>query len=150
MLLEKKLEDLLGPTIESMGFELWAVEYVPAGRHSTLRVYADKEGGITVDDCADISYQISSVLDVEDPIQGAYHLEVSSPGLDRVLNKPSHFQRYVGKGVRVRTAVAVLGRKRINGTITQANDEGIVVEVDGESFEIPYDLIEKANLVVEI
>ncbi|MDX1348465.1 MAG: ribosome maturation factor RimP [Thiomicrorhabdus chilensis] len=149
MILEKKLESLLKPTIESMGFELWAVEYMPAGRHSTLRLFVDKESGITVDDCADISRQVSAVLDVEDPIDAAYNLEVSSPGLDRPLIKPEHFKRYQGKTVRVRAATAILGRKKFKGPMTQVSDEGIVVEVDGELYEIPFDLIDKANLVAE-
>ncbi|MDG6773090.1 ribosome maturation factor RimP [Thiomicrorhabdus sp. ZW0627] len=150
MILEKKLEELLKPTIETMGFELWAVEYMPAGRHSTLRVFVDKESGITVDDCADISRQLSAVLDVEDPITNAYMLEVSSPGLDRPLIKPEHFKRYEGKQVRLRTVSSVLGRKKFTGPMTRVTDEGIEVEVDGELFEIPFDMIDKANLVVEI
>lgn len=149
MILEKKLESLLKPTIESMGFELWAVEYMPAGRHSTLRLFVDKESGITVDDCADVSRQVSAVLDVEDPIDAAYNLEVSSPGLDRPLIKKEHFERYQGKTVRLRTAAAILGRKKFKGPMTQVSDEGIVVEVDGELYEIPFDLIDKANLVAE-
>lgn len=149
MILEKKLESLLKPTIESMGFELWAVEYMPAGRHSTLRLFVDKESGITVDDCADVSRQVSAVLDVEDPIDAAYNLEVSSPGLDRPLIKKEHFERYQGKTVRLRTATAILGRKKFKGPMTQVSDEGIVVEVDGELYEIPFDLIDKANLVAE-
>jgi ribosome maturation factor RimP len=149
VILEQKLEELLKPTIETMGFELWAVEYMPAGRHSTLRVFVDKEGGITVDDCADISRQISAVLDVEDPISSAYMLEVSSPGLDRPLLKPEQYARYKGHKVRVRTVSAVLGRKKFNGPMTQVDDQGIVVDVDGELYDIPFDVIDKANLVAE-
>ncbi len=150
MTIEQKLEDLFKPTIESMGFELWAIEYLPAGRHSTLRVYVDKAGGINVDDCADISRQLSAIMDVEDPISDRYMLEVSSPGLDRALVKPEHFKQYEGKKVRVRAAMAILGRKKINGVMKKVTDESIEVEVDGEIFEVPFDLIDKANLVVEI
>lgn len=150
MNLEEKLEQLLKPTIESMGFELWGFEYLPAGRHSILRVFVDKQDtGITVDDCADISRQISAIMDVEDPISSAYMLEVSSPGMDRLLFTPSQYQRYVGKTVQVRTAVGVLGRRKFKGPMVQATDSMIEVEVDGELYEIAYDIIEKANLVAE-
>ena len=133
-----------------MGFELWAIEYIPAGRHTTLRVFVDKLGGINVDDCAAISRQLSAIMDVEDPISDQYMLEVSSPGLDRVLIKPEHFKRYEGKQVRVRSAVAILGRKKINGLMTKVLDDAIEVEVDGELFEIPFGLIDKANLAIEL
>lgn len=151
MTIEQKLEALFQPTIESMGFELWAIEYIPAGRHSTLRVFVDKaSGGINVDECAAISRQLSAIMDVEDPIADQYSLEVSSPGLDRVLIKPEHFKRYQGKSVRVRSAVAILGRKKINGLMTKVTEDSIEVEVDGELFEIPFGLIDKATLAVEI
>jgi len=148
--IEQKLEDLFKPSVESMGFELWAIEYIPAGRHTTLRVFVDKLGGINVDDCAAISRQLSAIMDVEDPISDQYMLEVSSPGLDRVLIKPEHFKRYEGKQVRVRSAVAILGRKKINGLMTKVLDDAIEVEVDGELFEIPFGLIDKANLAIEL
>ena len=148
MTIEQKLQDLFKPAIESMGFELWAIEYIPAGRHTTLRVYVDKLGGINVDDCAAISRQLSAIMDVEDPITDQYMLEVSSPGLDRVLIQPEHFKRYEGQSVRIRSAVAILGRKKINGVMTKVLDDAIEVEVDGELFEIPYGLIDKANLAI--
>lgn len=151
MTIEQKLEALFNPAIESMGFDLWAIEYIPAGRHTTLRVFVDKtSGGINVDDCAAISRQLSAIMDVEDPIADQYMLEVSSPGLDRVLIKPEHFKRYQGKSVRVQSAVAILGRKKINGLMTKVTDDSIEVEVDGELFEIPFGLIDKANLAVVI
>ncbi len=150
MRLEEKLEKLLKPTIESMGFELWGFEYLPAGRHTVLRVFVDKEEtGVTVDDCATISRQISAIMDVEDPISSAYMLEISSPGMDRLLLKPSQFERYKGKTVQVRTAVGVLGRRKFKGPMRQVSDTMIVIEVDGELYEIAYDIIEKANLVAE-
>ena len=132
-----------------MGFELWGFEYLPAGRHSILRVFVEKEDGITVDDCADISRQISAIMDVEDPISSAYMLEVSSPGMDRLLFKPSQFERYKGQTVQVRTAVGVLGRRKFKGPMVQVTDSMIEIEVDGELYEIDYDIIEKANLVAE-
>lgn len=150
MRLEDKIEQALKPTIESMGFEYWGVEYISAGRHSTLRLFVDKEeGGITVDDCADISRQVSAIMDVEDPISSAYLLEVSSPGMDRQLFKPEQFARYKGKTVQVRSSVDVLGRKRFKGTMVKVDEQGIEVSVDNEIYPIPFDCIEKANLVPE-
>ena len=149
MNLEEKLEGLLKPTIESMGFDLWGFEYQPAGRHSILRVFVEKEEGINVDDCAAVSRQISAIMDVEDPISSAYMLEVSSPGMDRLLFKPSQFERYKGKTVQVRTAVGVLGRRKFKGPMVQVTDSMVGIEVDGELYEIEYDIIEKANLVAE-
>lgn len=130
-----------------MGFELWGIEYIPAGKHSTLRLYIEKDGGVNVDDCGDVSRQVSAILDVEDPISSAYNLEVSSPGLERQLFTPEQFARYVNEPVQVRTSMAVLGRKRFKGQMVNVTKEGIEVEVDSELYEIPFDLIDKANLV---
>ncbi|WP_197905388.1 ribosome maturation factor RimP [Thiosulfatimonas sediminis] len=150
MRLEDKLEQALKPTIESMGFEYWGVEYISAGRHSTLRLYVDKpESRITVDDCADISRQVSAILDVEDPISSAYHLEVSSPGMDRQLFKPHQYIRYQGQTVQVRSSVDILGRKRFKGQMLKVDEKGIEISVDNEIYPIPFDCIEKANLVPE-
>ncbi|WP_127470841.1 ribosome maturation factor RimP [Thiomicrorhabdus aquaedulcis] len=150
MTVEEKLENLLKPTIESMGFEFWGCEYLPAGRHSVLRIYVEKpDEGINVDDCADISRQISAIMDVEDPISTAYMLEVSSPGMERLLFNLEQYRRYEGKTVQIRTAISVLGRRRFKGPMLKVTESHIEIEVDGELFEIPFDVIDKANLVAE-
>lgn len=150
MNLEEKLENLLKPTIESMGFELWGFEYLPAGRHSILRVFVERpDMGITVDDCAAVSRQVSAIMDVEDPISSAYMLEVSSPGMDRLLFKPEQYALYLNKPIQVRTAVGVLGRRKFKGPLVLVNDTMIGIEIDGELYEIPYDIIDKANVVAE-
>lgn len=149
MTLEDKIEQLLKPTVESMGFDFWGCEYLPAGKHSTLRVYIDKPEGVTVDDCGKVSRQVSAIMDVEDPIANAYMLEVSSPGMDRPLMKPEQFKAYENALVQVRTAVDVMGRKRFKGKMIQVNDEGIEVEVDNEIYPIAFDMIDKANVVPE-
>ncbi|MDX1795914.1 MAG: ribosome maturation factor RimP [Hydrogenovibrio sp.] len=149
MALEEKIEQLLAPTIESMGFDFWGVEYLPAGKHSTLRVYIDKPEGVTVDDCGQVSRQVSAIMDVEDPIANAYMLEVSSPGLDRPLMKPEQFKAYENSLVQVRTSSPVMGRKRFKGPMVKVNDQGIEVEVDNEIYEIDFALIDKANVVPE-
>jgi ribosome maturation factor RimP len=101
--IELELTAMLEPAVEALGFELLGLEFVQAGRHSTLRVYIDHENGITVDNCADVSRQVSAILDVEDPITNEYDLEVSSPGVDRPLFKPAHYEQAQGEELRVRT-----------------------------------------------
>ncbi|MBD3822355.1 ribosome maturation factor RimP [Hydrogenovibrio sp. JE_KL2] len=149
MTLEDKIEQLLKPTVETMGFDFWGCEYLPAGQHSTLRIYIDKPEGVTVDDCGSVSRQVSAILDVEDPISSAYMLEVSSPGLDRPLMKPEQFQDYVDAVVQVRTSMAVMGRKRFKGKMVRVEQDGIEVDVDNEIYPIPFNMIEKANVVPE-
>ncbi|NPA72569.1 MAG: ribosome maturation factor RimP [Gammaproteobacteria bacterium] len=150
MSLEEKLEGLLKPTIESMGFELWGFEYMPAGRHSILRVFVEKpDMGINVDDCAAVSRQISAIMDVEDPITSAYMLEVSSPGMDRLLFTPEQYKQYEGQTVQIRTAIGVLGRRKFKGPLTAVRDTLVEMEIDGELYEIPFDIIDKTNVVAE-
>ena len=141
---------LLEPSISALGFELVAVELAGSGNDRVLRVYIDHPDGITVDDCADVSRQVSAVLDVEDPISGSYVLEVSSPGLDRPLVKPADFERFRGSLVKVRTREAVLGRKNFTGLLSEASGSNVVVEVDGEPYEINVANIEKARLVPDL
>ncbi len=143
-----KVIALLQPVVEGLGYEFVGSEYIAQGKHSVLRVYIDKpEVGINVDDCATVSRQIDGVLDVEDPIQSQYTLEVSSPGLDRPLFCSEHFERFIGQQVNLLLSVPVKGRRKLNGLL-QAYDNGVVkVEFEGEIFEIVFDNIEKARLV---
>lgn len=145
-----EISGLLEPSVTALGFELVSVELVGSGNDRTLRVYIDHPDGITVDDCADVSRQVSAVLDVEDPISGAYVLEVSSPGLDRPLVKPADFERFAGSLVKVRTREPVLGRKNFTGLLTEAAGDNVVVEVDGEPYEISLANIERARLVPDL
>ncbi|SIN94545.1 ribosome maturation factor RimP [Sulfurivirga caldicuralii] len=145
--IEDRIEQLVRPTIEEMGMEFWGCEYVPVGGRATLRIYIDKPGGVTVDDCADVSYEVSGILDVEDPIANAYNLEISSPGLDRPLFNREQFERFRDETVAVRTHDPVMGRRKFKGPITDVNEDGIAMEVDGETYEIDYDNIDKANVV---
>jgi len=145
--LEKKLSDMFEPVIESMAYELVGVELTGSGNGTILRIYIDAENGITVDDCQAVSYQVSGLLDVEDPLQGHYTLEVSSPGLDRPLVKPEHFEQFTGELVKIRSTEAVLGRKNFKGILESFDGEYLCVAVDNEVYEIPFDIVEKANLV---
>jgi len=142
------LEVLIRPGVEALGFELVAVELSGRGAGTVLRVYIDSPDGITVDDCADVSGQVSAILDVEDPIPGHYTLEVSSPGLDRPLARPEHFARVVGEKVRVNLAVPREdNRRRLSGPLVAADADGIDVDVDGEIQRVRYAEISRARLV---
>lgn len=144
-----KLEELLRPTIQSLGYELWAVELVSQGRHSLLRIYIDSAKGITVGDCELVSHHASGILDVEDPIRGQYRLEVSSPGLERPLIKMAHYQAYIGKRVQIRVRQPVEGRRKWIGELLQAQNDQLVFKADEHEWIIPFSQIEKGNLVAE-
>ena len=135
---EKLLSQLIEPIIEDLGFVLWGVEYLPQKNSAILRVFIDHENGINVNDCAECSREISGVLEVEDPINGAYVLEVSSPGMDRVLFNTQQFAQYIGEFVVVKLAQPVLGARNIKGTIESVSDDEIIVanEVMEYGFEM--------------
>src|ERR1044071_667568 len=117
-MLERKLTRLLEPVVEGLGYELVLLEYVPQRGGGLVRLYIDSLGGITLKDCERVSREVSATLDVEDPIQGNYRLEVSSPGIDRPLVKPEHFERFVGHDVSIRlTAPRAGGRRRYSGQL---------------------------------
>lgn len=141
--------ECIEPVVAGLGYEFVGAEYVTENGQRVLRIYIDSEEGIDVDDCAKVSHQVSGVLDVEDPIREAYSLEVSSPGMDRPLFKPEQFERFVGETVRLKLAVPVLGRRKFKGELTETNEAGVVVEVDGEAFDIDWSAINEARLVPE-
>ena len=143
---DRQIADMLDSTVTALGYELWGVEYLAQGRHSLVRVFIDGPSGITVDDCAAVSEQAGSVLDVEDPIQGEYTLEVSSPGLDRLLFKLAQYPRYVGEMVDLRLRSAFEGRRRFKGILKGIEGEDVVVQVADHEFLLPHDAIEKARV----
>lgn len=144
------LQDMIEPVVEEAGYEL--VRVMTVGQtNPTLQVMidvADNSRDITVDDCAEVSRRISDVLDEKDPIKDKYSLEVSSPGLDRPLTKPTHFKRFSGYEIKLETENKVENRKRFKGRITAAGDENITVSMDGNDYVIPYAEIAKAKLVL--
>jgi ribosome maturation factor RimP len=143
---EQQLRDLLEPTVEALGFELWGLEYLSQGRHSLLRIYIEGEEGITVDDCAVVSEQVSSVLDVEDPIPGEYTLEVSSPGVDRLLFRLEQFRGYAGELVELRLRNAFEGRRKFKGVLQGIEGEDVVIRVDDHEYLLPHSAIERARV----
>lgn len=144
-----ELENLIRPAVEAIGFDFWGLEYLSQGKHSVLRVFIDHKDGIEVDHCAEVSHQVSGILDLEDPIQGYYNLEVSSPGMDRPLFTEAQFAQYVGQEVELRMSVAVNGRRKFKGTIEQVDNGMMHLLVDGESYEVICQQVDKANLVVK-
>lgn len=145
--LEKKLTDMLNAPVEALGFELVGVEYVRAGKHSILRVFIDSEKGIDVDDCADVSHQVSAVLDVEDPISNEYNLEVSSPGMERPLFKAEHYSKVIGEQVSLKLNLPLNGRRNFKGELKSSSETNIQIDVDGEHFDLLISNISKANVV---
>lgn len=142
-----QLTEMLAPVVASLGCELWGLEYLSQGRHSTLRLYIDKEDGVGLEECEKVSRQVGAVLDVEDPIAGEYTLEVSSPGMDRPLYTLEQFSRYAGEQVNVKLRSAFEGRRKFSGTLRGVEDDEVLVVVDDTEYLLPIELIEKANIV---
>ncbi len=143
---DQQITDLLDTTVAALGFELWGVEYLSQGRHSTLRVYIDAQSGITVEDCARVSEQVGSVLDVEDPITGEYTLEVSSPGMDRLLFRLDQYPGYIGETVELRLRTPYEGRRKFKGLLTGIEGEDVVIRVDDHEYLLPHSAIDKARI----
>ena len=149
-LIEEKVRMLVEPIVKSMGYKLFDVEF-RSERGWVLRIILDKEGGITIGDCEEVSKRISALLDVEDIIPVSYMLEVSSPGLTRELTKPSHFEFFQGRLVRLIMRETVEGKRELKGYI-EALKEGILQlrEKDtGREYHIPLSIIARANLELE-
>lgn len=148
--LELRLREIIVPVIGDMGFELDNIELMKMGNRLLLRVFIDKEGGVTIDDCEKVSRQIEAYLDVEDPIPSAYILEVSSPGLDRPLRRPQDFKKFCGKVVRVVTSVPIENQTFFIGEIVEAGDVNIVLLLPrGRKVTIPHENISRARLEVK-
>jgi len=144
----ENLARLIESAVAPMGYELVGVEYLSNGTSgSLLRVYIDHANGITVDDCARVSHQISGVLDVEDPIRENYSLEVSSPGLDRPLFVRQDFERFAGRGANLKTRSKLHDRRRFKGLLKGTEGDDVLIEVEGELFRLPLEQIDKARLV---
>ncbi len=144
----ERLYSIITPAVEALGVELLGIEYLSQGQHSVLRIYIDSEAGITVDNCADVSHQVSAVLDVEDPIRGEYTLEVSSPGADRPLFTAEHYRQVVGEQISVRLHAPQDGPRKFKGELISIDEDGrITIEVDGIDYTLPLADVDKANLV---
>lgn len=156
---------MLTPTVESLGCAIWGVEFLNQGKHSKLRLYIDKPAqepsaqsgsdapsdaaaeGVTVDDCAEVSRHVSDILDVEEFSNSAYTLEVSSPGMDRILFKASQYADSVGEQVDVRLNFPFEGRKKFVGVLAGIEDNSAVVQVEDEEYLLPLENIQRARIV---
>jgi ribosome maturation factor RimP len=141
------LVDLIEPIVEGLGYECVGIEYNPHPQHGMLRIYIDSENGILLDDCSKVSHQLSGVLDVEDPIQGEYQLEISSPGEDRPFFKLSQFQRFVGSMVSVNLYQPIDKRRKITGRIYAVEGEVVVLQDGEQLFNVPFQAMSKARLM---
>jgi ribosome maturation factor RimP len=146
-MLDTDLRALLEPGVRALGFELVDSELAGRGRNAVLRVYIDGPHGVTVDDCAEVSRQLSAILDVEDPFPERYVLEVSSPGLDRPLVKHEDFERFIGEDVKIRARLPIEGRRNFSGRLIEVESDHVVLEVDGDTVKLDFDNIERARLV---
>ena len=147
--LEQNLQEMLQGAVEDLGCELWGIECQRAGRFMTVRLFIDKEGGVTVDDCADVSRQVSAILDVEDPIADKYNLEVSSPGLDRSLFTLPQFERYIGQDIAVHLRIPVMKRRKWQGKLERIENDMVILIVDGQEQVLVFGNIQKANVVAK-
>jgi ribosome maturation factor RimP len=145
----EKVRSIAAPLAAQEGLELVDVEIGGAGGRQALRLFIDRPGGVSLDDCTAVSRAVSGALDVEDPIHGAYDLEVSSPGLDRPLRTPEHFQKFAGQKVRVKTYAPLAeceNRKTFVGILKGFEEGKVVVDVDGQVFRVPHAQVSKANV----
>jgi len=144
------IEAMIAPTLDAMGYALVRLRFAGGGRQ-TLQVMAERRdgAGMTVDDCAELSRTISALLDVEDPLPGAYLLEVSSPGIDRPLVRPADYERFAGHEAAIETARPIAGRKRFRGRLAGLADSGVRLELaEGEAVVVPLADIHRAKLVL--
>ena len=149
--LTAELRELAEPVVSSEGMELVDLEYRREGAGWVVRLYIDKPGGITHDDCKEISQLFGARLEVEDRIPHRYTLEVSSPGLDRVLRKPSDFERFAGRPVRITTERPLDGRRRFQGRLEGMQEDRVVLMTDvGERVALPLEWIAQARLKIQL
>ena len=149
-MLRDQLGELLGPVVANLGYELWEIEYAPRAGGGLLRLYIDSPDGISVDDCEKVSRAVSAVLDEADPIPNEYTLEVSSPGLDRVLRTQAHFARFASERVKVEMIQQINGRKRFQGRLQKVGESEITLETDGGEVSLPIEDIHRARLIPDV
>ncbi len=147
----EKIYQLVRPVADELNYEIYHIEYVKVNGEYYLRIYIDKDGGITLTDCEKLSRRVSDIMDEEDPIPVAYFLEVSSPGLNRGLFTEEHYKKQIGKEVLIRFTKSFEGKKNVKGLLKEVNEDSIVIEVEENNlFTVPKDKIKSANLEGEI
>jgi ribosome maturation factor RimP len=146
------LTELLEPAVEALGYELIGIEYHSQGKHSVLRLYIDSPEGINADDCGKVSHQVSGILDVEEPLKGAFTLEVSSPGIDRPLFKLKHYEQFIGCNIKLKLRQAVEKQKKFKGEITHIEGQRVFIFCDDIKSEIGFELdeVDNAKLIPDL
>lgn len=134
--LMKKLNNLIKPIVEKSGYELYHLEFVKEGGEDYLRVYIDNEQGIILDDCVKVNKLVSEALDVEDLIKDFYYLEISSPGIERVLHNDRHLQKYMGFNVKIKLKNLVKGKKKLEGILEGFDEENVVINLEEEEISL--------------
>jgi ribosome maturation factor RimP len=146
--MDRRLAEIIAPVIEDMGFELVRIRLM-SGKNTTLQIMAERpEGGIEVDDCAEISTAVSATLDVEDPILDAYTLEVSSPGIDRPLTRLKDFETFEGYEAKIETSEMIDGRKRFKGVLAGVEDDEVMINIEEGTVGLKFDWLSDAKLVL--
>ena len=145
----RKVTESVTPVLDEMGFELVDIEYLSQYGRWVLRIYADKEGGITLDECARVSREVGDLMDVKELFPYEYVLEVSSPGLNRPLKKEKDFERAIGKNVKIKMVAPINGRRRFTGYLKKVVQGTVYLEIDNDLFALSWKDIEKANLVYD-
>jgi ribosome maturation factor RimP len=145
-----QLNELIQRVVEGMGCELWGIERLSMGQYSTVKIYIDSKMGVDIEDCAKVSRQVSSLLDVEDPVNGEYTLEVSSPGFNRRLFNLEHYVAFIGSEVRIRLKRSYEGRRKYSGQLRGVEGDEIILGQQDEEILIPFEEIERANVVPSI
>lgn len=140
-----KVYDLVKPTVESCGVKLWDVKFVKEGASHYLRIFIDKEDGISINDCTDVSHAVDPIIDEADPIDGSYYLEVCSPGIDRELSRPQHFEYAVGKQITVKLFKALDGKKEFTGEL-KSYDGNVTLLVDDKELTFEKGAFSKAYI----
>ena len=155
--MQNELDNIVKNTVEGLNYILWGYEYRPQRESALLRIFIEKDSsdtpdsqsGISVDDCAIVSRQIGAVLDVENIIPVAYILEVSSPGMDRVLFTAEQNQDYIGNSMKIRTRTPIDERRNFKGTLIKTTETVVHLKVDNQEFEIPFESIDRARIVLD-
>ena len=147
--LVNEIYEMVNPIAEELNYDIYHIEYVKENGEFYLRIYIEKDGGITLSDCEALSRRVSDLMDEKDPIKDPYFLEVSSPGLNRTLFTENHYKRFIGREVKVRFTKSIDGKKNVKGILKEVNDDSIVVEAEN-LMNIPKDKIKSANIEGEI
>ncbi len=147
--MQNALNTIIKNTVEGLGFTLWGMEYRPHGESALLRIFIEKDEGISVEDCATVSRQVGAVMDVENIIPVAYILEVSSPGMDRVLFTPEQYKDYIGEKLKIRTRTPIGDRRNFKGLLENVSETEVKIDVDNQEFNIPFDSIDRARLILD-